>query len=116
MADPSVTDGIGDALLDLVRQAATDAPRHIERAVEWLRENAHPPEGVRLISPDGTLFTGVAIIDRNDVVVLVAARQQGPSVPRPAIPMPASSPAYASPNRHMFDDPSDGWPNDPYRR
>ncbi len=103
-------------MLDLGRQAVADAPRHIERAVEWLRENAKPPPGVKLVSTDRRLYSGVAFVDRNDVVVLVAARQQGARSVQRRAPIPlSSSPSYST-NRRLFedDDPGDGWPPDPY--
>ena len=116
MAD-GVTDGLGDALLDLVRQATMDAPRRIETALEWLREHAQPPYGLKVVAPDGATYSGLAVLDRSNVVLLLAARHDGivlrvPSPP-PAYGMPAPS------HGRLFepeDDPGDGWPPDPYRR
>lgn len=117
MAQEAVAEAVSDAVLDLLRQAIADAPSHVERAIEWLRDNAQPEAGVKLVSPDGSLYTGVAVIDRNDVVVLVAARQPGLlQAPRPAA-VPLGSPPYTS-GRRLFDEEEnvDGWPPDPYRR
>ena len=46
-------------------------------AFEWLREAAVPPEGVRLHVVDGAAYTGLVIVDRNRVVLMLAARSDG---------------------------------------
>lgn len=107
---------LGDALLELVHQSAARATPHVRNAVAWLREQAEPPEGVKLVSPDGTLYSGVAIVDRNDVIVLLAARHAPVAGPRrDPVPIPAPSPRRFFEPEPSYDDPGDGWPPDPFR-
>lgn len=47
---------------------------HAEELLEQLREAARPPRGVRLSSDDGHVYTGVLLVDRNQVVVMLAVR------------------------------------------
>ena len=100
---------------------------HAERALDWLRVAAQPPPGVELRATDGTLFTGLALFERNKIIVMIAvASGQGqascnpiPLGPAPSRYAPSSSTSYGS-SRRLFeeeqDDPGDGWPPDPYRR
>ncbi len=113
MADGALGEGVGDALLELVHQAASEASPRIRRAAAWLRDHAEPPEGVKLQSPDGTLYTGVAIVDRNNVVVLLAARHSGEAAARPN-PIQMSAPRRFYEPEPRYDDPGDGWPPDPF--
>ena len=97
-----------------------------EEMLEWLREAAEPPTGVEIRSSDGSLFTGIALFERNRIVVMFAVKtgehtvSQAPA-PQP-IPLGPSSPSSSygsSPSRRLFDpedDPGEGWPPDPYRR
>ena len=88
--------------------------------LEWLREIARPPPGVELRAADGSQYTGLAMFERNRVIVMIAVAN-GHTTPAPqAIPLgPSSSSSYGSQSgRRLFDpedDPGDGWPpNDPY--
>ena len=116
MAPGAVDDALGDALLELVQQAASEASPKVKQAVAWLREHAEPPEGVKLQSPDGTLYSGVAIVDRNKVIVLLAARHPTTAITphRDPVPMPPAPRRYFEPEP-AYDDPGDGWPPDPFR-
>lgn len=117
MADAGVGEALGDALLELVQQSTSRAAPHVRSAVAWLREHAQPPQGTRLISPDGGAYTGVAVVDRNNVVVLIAARSEGFS-PSPS-PRPPMVTAPRQPQRFFEPDPDpgDGWPpDDPFLR
>jgi hypothetical protein len=93
--------------------------------LEWLRVIAKPPSGVELRAADGVQYTGVAVFERNRIVMMIALAA-GQAVPT-ANPIPlgaapstqysGGSPAYA-PSRRLYedDDPGDGWPpaNDPF--
>ena len=114
VAAGAVDDALGDALLELVQQAASEASPKVKQAVAWLRDHAEPPQGVKLQSPDGTLYSGVAIVDRNNVVVLLAARHPTTAIaPRDPAPMSAPRQRYFEPDPR-YDDPGDGWPPDPF--
>jgi hypothetical protein len=115
VAPGAVDDALGDALLDLVQQAASEASPKVKQAVAWLREHAEPPEGVKLQSPDGTLYSGVAILDRNNVIVLLAARHPTTAITphRDPVPIPPPRPRYFDPEPR-YEDPGDGWPEDSF--
>lgn len=115
MAHGVAGDALGDALLELVQQAAADLSPQVRRAITWVREHAEPPSGVKLVSPDGTEYSGVAILDRNDVIVLLAARHPTTAITprRDPIPIPPPRPRYFDPEPR-YDDPGDGWPEDPF--
>ena len=116
MAPGAVDDALGEALLELVQQAACEASPKVRQAVAWLRDQAQPPEGVKLQTPDGALYSGVAIVDRNAVVVLLAAKNPSGTAPpeRDPIPMPSPHPRRFFEPEPGYDDPGDGWPPDPY--
>lgn len=116
MAPGAVDDALGEALLELVQQAASEASPKVRQAVAWLREHAEPPEGVKLQSPDGTVYSGFAIVDRNRIVVLLAARHPTaplPLTPREPVAVPAPPRRYFDPEPR-YEDPGDGWPDDPF--
>jgi len=72
---------------------------------------ATPPEGVELYSSDGSVFTGLVVVDRNKPILMLAARQ--PPAPRP---YPTTPPTYGYPYRQtsLFDDDDNDEP--PWRR
>jgi hypothetical protein len=43
--------------------------------IEWLRETAKPPPGI-VVHTNGSLFTGLALLARNKVVVLLAVGER----------------------------------------
>ncbi|MCA9619288.1 MAG: hypothetical protein KC731_09700 [Myxococcales bacterium] len=86
MAEQLVEDLLGEGLLDAVRKLRRAMGTVSDEGLAWLREVAHPPPGVRLVSADGATFTGVVLVERSDVVVMLAARHT------PGIPVPPSAP------------------------
>jgi hypothetical protein len=73
-----------------------------------------------ITTADGTLYTGVAVIRRNNLVVLFAIGEGGNVAPRPTAPtsVPAAPPRYGRPmslwehehrQRLQEDDEDDGW-------
>ncbi|WP_437763398.1 hypothetical protein WMF27_41185 [Sorangium sp. So ce281] len=85
---------IGEALLELIRQGLPQRVPTAAELLDWLREAATPPTGVELFSADGAAFTGIVIVDRNRPVFVLAARQ----APAPRVYMgPSISPG---PPRH----------------
>jgi hypothetical protein len=101
---------VGDALFELVEQLVIESSPRWTKAVEWLREHAVPPQGLRLTSPDGTAYSGLLVVQDNDVVVILAARHPGPVPHHAPIQVPTRQP-----NRYLDDDPDgnpDGWPPD----
>jgi len=84
-----VAEALGEALLQLVHHASLRAQYQAKKAAEWLRENARPPQGARL-QANGT-YSGIALIHRNEVVALVAARHEG-EAPKPMITPPSYDP------------------------
>ena len=98
-----MTDLIGEIFLDEIHRRSRRS-KLAEALVDWLRGAARPPPGVQLESADGTLFTGLVIVDRNRPILMLAARQT--SAPRPRYQSP---PGYSgSPNttlqHRLFDE------------
>ena len=94
------------------------AAQRLQRALDWVREHSEPPDGVELRAADGSVYTGVAIIERNDIVILWAVRHPATIIERPAPPAPRSPmqrslgmPSYPDPDSPYWD--RDG---DPFRR
>ena len=109
---------LGEALVAAfrnLRHALRDAS---EQTLAWLREMAQPPPNVRLTSEDGTTFTGVVLVERSDVVVMLAARHP-PTFPHQRAPK--SPPPYPRGGMTLADqlDPDDPrWDRDinPFHR
>lgn len=72
-------------LFDHVRRGARD-PAKVQRLLAWLREVARPPPDVELHSADGSLFTGLVLVDRNRPVLMLAAQQRTAVRPSPSPP------------------------------
>ncbi len=106
-----VAEIVGDIVLEEFRRRSGGSKR-AQSVLDWLREVAKPPPGVELVSVDGTLFTGMIIVDRNRPVMVLAARQAPGPKPRPPTPpqgpSPYSSPPYHSPStalqHRLFDE------------
>ncbi len=93
MAEALVEEVLGEGLVQAFRGLRRAVGEASEQTVDWLREVAQPPPGVRLTSPDGSTFTGIVLVERSDVVVMLAARHD-PGVSGPRTPeAPSSSPS-----------------------
>jgi hypothetical protein len=68
---------------------------------------AKPPPSVELQSADGSLFTGIVIVDRNQPVLMLAARQAVAPRPRPPSPPPYQGSPHTSFQHHLFDEDFD---------
>ncbi len=75
---------IGEIFVDTVDRRRRESVERARQAWFWFREIAEPPPGTELLVPDGSVFTGVLIVERNQVVFLVALRHRahGGSKPR----------------------------------
>ena len=92
MAVPVVVQLLGEALLDACDRCSAAMAEQTEAAFEWLREHAEPPEGVELRAPDGSIYTGVVIVERSRAVLMLALRHPTfAAEPRPA-PSPYQPP------------------------
>jgi hypothetical protein len=88
----------------LSRLGWEDREIHAESFLDWLREAARPPPGVELVSADGSLFTGIVIVDRNRPVLMLAARQACAPRPRPPDPPPYPGSPHTTLQRRLFDE------------
>lgn len=113
-----VAELIGEALLDAIDQSRSAMAAKAKAALGWLRENAEPPDGVELRSQDGSVFSGIALLERNRVVLMLAVRQ-------PTITVERQSTLAPPPHQHPFavhtslvDRDSSVWDRDgdPFRR
>ena len=121
----AIDDFVGDLFGDAV-DAVT--PRKWEGwaamkalAVEWLRDAARPPSGVELKTNDGSTYSGVVLVERNELRLMIAVRHppgpvshpRPPQSPPPAPPRGAGSPLAGYPDP---DDPIWDRDGDPFRR
>ena len=117
MADGLVEELLGEALVAALRDLRQALGSASEETLTWLRNAAHPPPNLRLISDDGSTFSGMVLVERSDVVVMLAARHTPvfSSSPRPE-PSPARQRGLSLPDRLDPDDPV--WDRDvnPYHR
>jgi len=74
---------IGEIFVDTVDRRRRESVERARQAWFWFREIAEPPPGTELVVPDGSVFTGVLIVERNQAVFLVAFRHRGPGHERP---------------------------------
>lgn len=112
-----------ELLADLLGEALEGAAgRHSERwaqtkasMLEWLREAAQPPSGVELKTADGATYTGFIVVDRNELVMMLAVRHPtGPLAPPNPPTMISPAPRNAPPPYRGFPDPDDPvWDRDP---
>jgi hypothetical protein len=56
------------------------------------------------VSADGSLFTGIVIVDRNRPVVVLAARQAAAPRPRPPNPPPYQGSPNTALQHRLFDE------------
>lgn len=116
-----------ELLTELVADAVDDAAkRHGERwsatkrdLAEWVREAATPPAGVELHTADGSSFTGLVLVERNELVMLLAVRHPpGPTSPTPTASSRELPRRNHTPAQFAVPDPNDGrWDRDgdPFR-
>lgn len=77
MADaPSslIAELLGEAFIKAVERNQSRTVEQLRSAWNWLCDVAEPPAGTRLTVPGGTVHSGVAVIERNRVLLLVAVR------------------------------------------
>jgi hypothetical protein len=112
---------LGGALVDILREGLVRVRPRARVLLERVRELAEPPEGVTLTSPDGSTYTGLALVESNRVVLLLASRQEplvvtvagerAPLITPP--PRPPSRPFYQQ--RPLLDPDDPMWDReDPY--
>jgi len=95
---------LGEAIISEVQRSQYRTVERLRSLWQWLTDVGEPPPGMRLASPDGTTHTGLVIVDRNRVVVLIALRHRGANQPATH-----GSPLYQEhdPRQQLFDDE---WP------
>lgn len=87
--------GVGDALVDILLRAVDQGRPRLRAVADWIADVARPPRGVRLVSDDGTEYSGVVIVERNEPVVMLALCVSGPRQRAP----------HSAPYPRSFDDP-----------
>ncbi len=108
MADaPSqlIAELLGESFIRAVERNHGQTVERLRRLWRWLCDVAEPPSATRLSVLGGSVHTGIAIVERNRVVVLIGVRHgRG-----------ASQREYPEAQFHMHDDPhqqwlDEGWP------
>lgn len=89
---------VGEALVDLLLQAFGRQRPQVRRAIEWISDAGCPPAGVRLVTDDGTQYTGLVLFEANRPRLMFALRV-GVRPNRPSLYQRESR--YS---RHEFDD------------
>ncbi len=74
-----------------MREARERVAPHAGEIVERIREAARPPRGARLTTDDGHVYTGILLVDRNDVVVMFAMRDTRTAERERSVPTYGSS-------------------------
>ena len=113
-----VAELIGEALLDAIDQSRAAVAAKAKAALGWLREKAEPPDGVELRSQDGSMFSGIALFERNRVVLMLAVRHPNITVERQATVDPPPRQQPFAVQTSLVDPDSSVWDRDgdPFRR
>lgn len=103
---------IGEALVDVMLHSIVTGGPRLRRVLDWIVDGARPPVGVRLVTDDGTEYTGFVLVEANRPRLMFALRV---GAVRGVVHGPtryATEPRYV---RHDFD--AEVWPrgDDPYR-
>jgi hypothetical protein len=69
---------IGEFFVDAVDRRRRQSTERVRQAWFWFREIAEPPPGTELLVPDGSVFTGLLVVERNQAVFLIALRHRTP--------------------------------------
>lgn len=111
MALEFVAEIIGTPLMEAIRRRRP-GPRTLA-AIRWLQEMAEPPSGLELRSSDGSAYSGVALLERSEVVLLLAVRHPpGRQPERPPVVTPPPR-QHDRPLYHQHLDPdSPHWDRD----
>ncbi|NRA75966.1 MAG: hypothetical protein HRU16_08480 [Planctomycetes bacterium] len=81
MGEQIARDMLAEGLLETFDEHSSEISEQVRMIADWLRSAAEPPPGVVLHSNDGTEFSGLAIVERNRVIALLA-------IPHPPITSP----------------------------
>jgi len=113
VAESLVAELVADALLDVLDRCGEAVGEQAEQGLEWLKRQAEPPAGVVLHASDGSAYTGLVAVERNQVVLMLAVKH----------PSLGSRTAPYTPERRIAPQPSYyehhglwGPEEDPYRR
>ena len=67
---------LAEAFIKAIERCRHHSVDGAETTWRWLQQIAEAPPGLILVAPDGAKFTGLVIVDRSRVVMLVAIRHQ----------------------------------------
>ena len=85
-------DLIVEILGEAIESALTRVENRRSRAIQWLRETTRPPPGLLLHAPDGSVFTGLVLVDSNRAVIVLALRRLPQDQPRPFVDVQSEFP------------------------
>jgi hypothetical protein len=97
---------LGEAIVKAVEHNQSRTVDRLRRFWRWLCDMAEPPPGTRLVVPGGTVHSGIAVVEHNQVMLLVAVRHG-----RRAINERSRLPYEYDPNEGWVDD---RWPGPLY--
>jgi hypothetical protein len=69
-----VAELIGEAFVTAIDRSKHRSVERARAAWRWVREVAQAPPGLELLSPDGTRYTGLVIVERSQVLYMLALR------------------------------------------
>ena len=92
MAQSLSEDLIAEALLEAIDRNREAIAEKARAAGQWLREQAEPPEGVELRAPDGSVYTGLVVVERNEAVLMLAVKH--PTLAARPAPAPVAPSSY----------------------
>ena len=112
MEAATIAELIGEPLLEAIDRGSTAVAQKAKAALDWLREHSGAPDGIELRAPDGSRFTGVVVVERNEVLLMWCFKHDTVRVSQPT----AGYLRQHQPERR-YGEPSLGWDEyGPYAR
>lgn len=106
---------LAEGLLAVLDRVLLRMNPNLDRAFDWLRDAATPPADLEFKASDGALYTGLVVLERSRVILMLAVRGPVSQPTPPRYEPPRYVPQPVRPREMFDDDPGDGWPPDPYR-
>ncbi len=111
-----LTGAIGEALLQLAQFVWPSAAPQLGHFAERVADVVRPDPPFTLQTPEGEVVTGIAVLDRGQVLLFIGTRQPRPSAARPAYQAPERTyPERGYPERG-YDADQSLWSPRPYQR
>jgi len=81
VANVFLTQAIGSLLHHLLTRSTTPSSERAAEAAAWITDVTQPPVGMRIVTELGEAYTGIAYLRQNEVILLLALRENLPRAP-----------------------------------